>query len=397
MNDRRNEIQNEAKEIWFNSGKIGTLEIITGLGKTFISLHCLHTMPKKDGNIHLFLAETTSRKRDLLTDIQKYDKIFGTNTLNDYNLKFYCYQTVYKWKNESFGLVIADEIHDAMSPSYSKFFINNKYDGLLGLSASLSRDTWYEENGKKYNKGHLIDKICPVIYKYTLNEGQNDGTSRKLDVNVISHELDKINKTVKAGSAKKVFYQTEYNAYKYWDAQFTKALFIEDEEEKSLKLKIASYKRSNILYNLNSKIPVIKKLLNHLPDKTIIFGNSIDALLKITPNVVSSRNSEDENKRLRDRFDSNKINTIGSFKKLKQGANLKDLDNCIIISYYSTEKDLIQKLGRLRKNGEKTGKVFILRTKNTKEIDWFNKMFENIDSFNMKYYSNVDDCIKDLE
>ena len=64
----------------------------------------------KDNKIHLFLAETTTRESDLLKDIKKYDEIFNVNTLKSYKLKFYCYQTVYKWKDKSFGLVGADKI-----------------------------------------------------------------------------------------------------------------------------------------------------------------------------------------------------------------------------------------------------------------------------------------------
>tara|TARA_R110000851_G_scaffold315229_2_gene477552 strand:- start:4146 stop:4385 length:240 start_codon:yes stop_codon:yes gene_type:complete len=77
-------------------GKKGTCQIITGLGKTFISLHALYTMPKGDDKIHLFLAEQKDRVKDLREDILKYNKLFNRDVLNDYNLQFQCYQTVYK-------------------------------------------------------------------------------------------------------------------------------------------------------------------------------------------------------------------------------------------------------------------------------------------------------------
>jgi ERCC4-related helicase len=124
-----------------------------------------------------------------------------------------------------------------------------------------------------------------------------------------------------------------------------------------------------------------------------VFGNSLDSLLKITPNTVSSRYSEDQNKAIRANFDSGKINTIGSFKKLLQGANLKELDNCVLMSYYSSEKDIIQRLGRMRKNKDKVGSAFILLTKNTQEEVWFSKMIENLTDFNFTYCENIDECI----
>mgnify|MGYP002684185793 FL=1 len=94
--------------------------------------------------------------------------------------------------------------------------------------------------------------------------------------------------------------------------------------------------------------------------------------------VISSRNSEKKNTEIRDMFDKGEIKNIASFKKLKQGANLSNLDNIIITSYYSSTKDLIQRVGRLRKAGKRVGNVIILVTKGTKEEDWFLKMFVSL-------------------
>ena len=63
------------------------------------------------------------------------------------------------------------------------------------------------------------------------------------------------------------------------------------------------------------------------------------------------------------------------------------------MSYYSSEKDIIQRLGRMRKNGDKVGNAFILLTKNTQEIVWFSKMIENLQDFNIIYCDNLKDCL----
>jgi len=394
LDTKKDKIQREALQSWTLNNKIGTLEIITGLGKTFIFLHALYTMPKDRSIVHLFLAETVTREADLLVDILNYNRIFGVDVLEDYNLQFYCYQTVYKWKDKSFGLVGADEIHDSLTPAYSQFYINNKYDALIGLSATVERKTKYEKEG--YTKGELLDRICPVIYTYNMTQAKEEGTTRKLKIFVITHKLDDKNKTIKAGNANKVFYQTEEAAYNYWDKEHKKSWFIQDQTLKDLKIRITSTKRSRILYNLESKIPIVKKLLKHIKGKTIIFGNSLSSLEQITSNTVSSNNTEDVNKAIREAFDNDDISIIGSFKKLKQGANLKKLDNIIMMSYYSTEKDVIQRIGRLRDNGE-LGYVFILLTVGTQEEVWFNKMFENINDFDMIYCPDIEYCINKIK
>ena len=391
-NELQNNIQLKAVKAWVKAGKKGTLEVSTGVGKTFMALHCLQSMPKNK-KLHLFLAETTSRLDDLIKDINKFNKIFDVDILNDYNLQFQCYQTVYKWKNIDIGLVIADEIHNSLSKEYSNFYLNNNYDAIVGLSATVDRKTEYIIDGSIVNKGMLLDSIAPVCFKYTLAQSKEDGVGRELNIYVIHQELNSVNKDIKAGSLSKPFFQTEKQSYDYWEKEHKKSWFIEDEDLKSLKIRITAKKRSDLLFNLPSKIGIVKQLISKLKGKIIVFGNSLDSLLKVTPNTVSSRYSEAQNKAIRDHFDNDVINVIGSFKKLRQGANLKELDNAIIMSYYSSDVHIIQQLGRLRKNKEKIGNAFILLTKNTQEEVWFEKLIKNLTEFNVIYCDDLEDCL----
>lgn len=388
IDKKREKIADEAVKAWVEKDKIGTIEAITGIGKNFIFIKALYTCPK--GIKVLFLAEQIDREIDVLKDIKKFKTLYGFDLLEDYQFTFMTYQSAYKLKGTEWDFVASDEIHDGATPAYSKFFFNNKYTYIIGLSATVERGTSYTENNKEFTKGDLIDKIAPVCYKYSLDDGQKDGTARPLEVNIIPLVLDTKTKNVKAGSKLKPFYTTEAKGYEYWNKEFRKALFMDDftEEEqkkKEFRIRITSAARARILYKLPTKIKVTKRLLTKLEGKTLIFGNDLDTLLEITPNVVCSRYSKKENTRIREDFEKNKITTLASFKKLKQGANLSDLDNIIIMSYYSTTKDIIQRLGRLRKKGDKVGNVYILLTQETQEQVWFDKMFNEITNLNPKY------------
>jgi superfamily II DNA or RNA helicase len=353
-------------------------------------------MPKDDNKIHLFLAETVGRKDDLIKDIKKFNQIFNCDVTNDYRLKFHCYQSAYRWEDKKFGLVIADEIQDSLSPSYYKFYENNTYDALIGLSATIDKSTEYLIGGQVITKGDMLNNIAPTCYTYSVDQGQKEGTARELKIYVIKHQLESEIKTVKAGNKKKPFLQTEKAAYEYWSKLQKAAWFIADEEDRNLRIRITSQKRSNLLYNLDSKVKVVKELLIHLHTKTILFGNSLNSLLQITPNVISSRNSDKKNNQIRANFDSDKISLIGSFKKLKQGANLNGLDNCIMMSYYSTDKDFIQRIGRLRDNGT-VGHIFILVTEQTQEEIWFSKMIESVNNSRLYYFNNITECLTSLK
>lgn len=285
------------------------------------------------------------------------------------------------------------EIHNGLTPQYSKFFFNNNIKMLLGLSATVDKTTKYtDENGIEYTKGDLVNKIAPVVFTYSLNDSIENNTSKKLRIYLINHNLDAINKSVTAGTKEKPFQTTELDSYNYWDNEFKRSLFLPDGPAKTFRIRNTSAARAKLLYIAPSKIIAANKLLENIKGKTIVFGNSIEALLQITPNTICNKNSDKKNEQIRKDFDSGKINTIGSFKMLKQGANLSHLDNTIIHSYYSKELDFIQMLGRQR-NSDNIGNVFILRTVGTVEFKWYNKAMEKITNYEIIQCNNIEDCI----
>lgn len=388
---KKDEIQNSAVDIWISTGCKGTLQLSTGTGKTFCFFKALLKTCKVGDKI-LFLAETRQREIDLFVDLEKFEKIYKVN-LRQFNIQFDCYQSAYKWNNLKWDFVCADEIHDSLSPSYSKFYANNKISKLLGLSATIDTTTKYSVDSIEFTKGDLLKQICPVVFSYTLNDAVNGGTTKKLNIYIISHNLNRIDSDVPSGTKDKPFLTTEQLAYDYWDNQFKKALFMSDGLPKTFKIRNTSAARAKILYQLNSKIKAVKELLPEINGKTLLFGNDIESLLKVTPNVICNKYTAKQNELIRTNFDNNIIDLIGSFKMLKQGANLSALDNTIIMSYYSKELDIIQRLGRQRFTNE-TGSVFIFVTVRTQEEKWFSKAFENITNYNMIYCNDIQDTIK---
>ena len=398
LDQKKLEIQESAVKVWFDTGCKGTLNLATGSGKTFCFLMICRMLASKSvvtGKYLkvLFLAETNQREIDLKNDIDKFIKITGFDFYKFVDLHFACYQSAYKWKDTKWDLVCADEIHSGLTPQYSKFFENNKCDNIVGLSATIDRSTKYtDENGIEYTKGNLVDKIAPVVFTYSLNDSIKNNTSKKLTIYIINHRLDVTNKIIEAGTKDRKFLTTEQENYDYWDNEFKKSLFLPDGPAKTFRIRNTSAARAKLLYIAPSKIDITNKLISQLKGKTIVFGNSIDALNQITKNTISSKNSDIKNALIRQQFADNKINIIGSFKMLKQGANLPHLDNTVIHSYYSKELDFIQMLGRQR-NSEFAGNVFILRTAGTVETKWYSKAMEKITNYEIIECANVEDCI----
>lgn len=404
LNQRKNEIQDSAVATWKAAGCKGTCEIITGFGKTFLFLKALSTFPKyQNDTFHVFLAEQIDRKKDLDVDIKKFNEIFDRDILKEYNLQFNTYQSARNWSGYSLGLVCCDEVHEVMSRENCKFFLNNTYEAILGLTAKFDGSQSYNITSnnmlqKKFGKiiitkQELLNAFCPIVFSYNITQGQKEGTARKLNIFIIEHALNSVDKNVLAGSSSRPFWQSESANYFYLTTLYNNAInlvpkadedLIKFTNRQNLAIMMAINKRKKFLHTLPSKRNICRELVNSLTGQTVLFGNELLELEKITPNVVSSKKTDEENNRIRDLFDEGVIKLIGSFKKLKQGANLSQLDNCIMHSYYGIELDFIQRVGRLRENSGKDGNVFIVVAKNTQEEVWLNAMLENSGGFNIQ-------------
>ena len=400
LDNRKREVQLEAGKAWKESGYRGTIELNTGGGKTFIAFDAMVDLPK--GSKVLFLAETNQREMDVRKDSEVYLSFFGINPLSHVDFEFACYQSAYKWENKCFELVIADECHDSYSEEYVKFYRNNSYNRILGLSATVRSKRVYLIGGMEVSKMQLMKQIAPICYSYGIADAQKDGIGRKLNIYIINHQLDGTTKNIQGGNVKKRFMTTERKMYDYYDKLFYQGIY----SKKDSLVKIAMSKRAKLLYTLPSKVEACKQLIRTIKGKTVIFNNDLDSIEKITPNVVSSprhgrsKKEQDEfNSILRQKFDDGHIRTIGSFKILQQGANLKRLDNVILMSYYSDNGKFCQRLGRLRVNGDKVGNVFMFVTQGTQEVTWYEKIIDDfpMEEFNVIECNGIDECLNKLK
>ncbi len=371
----KNKIQDKIVNDFFNKYNTNLLlEIYTGFGKGVVATKIISKFNKN--HKILFLSETTVRETTFKKELEEF-KVTG------YDITFMCYQSAYKMTNTFWDLVIADEIHESCSEEYFKFYLNNNYKSIIGLTATLPAE-----------KREYTNQIFKHNFKFSIKEGKSLGLLPKYNFYIINHKLDNVEKNIQAGNKLKVFYQTELAMYKYLDSVFAKSLFVNG-PNKDFIIRNAAAKRSNFLYNLPSKTKEVKKLVNAIINsRKIIFGTSINSLLEITSEVVSSKNTPIQNTKILDNFNNKIINTIGSFKMLLQGANLKDINVAILHSYYGKEKQFIQSIGRiLRFEEEKIADIIIFRTLGTQEEKWFNTMTEGTELVNKRVFDNVDEFL----
>lgn len=397
-----NKLQEEAVDAFIKSKKKNSIVMFTGLGKSFVFFKALYRL-KEEGFLNfdskvIFISESSTREEDMRKNAIKYADITGNNPVEDFGITFHCYKGTAEWKNQKFDFVCADEFHDSLTPVYSKFYKNNEYKMLMGLSATPNTHIEYknEETGEvETSKKQLMEKYMPTCFSFTMEDAIKEGLIRDINVFIINNKLNKEDKNVEIKAKGTSFKVTESESYNYWTETYEFALLINSYKTRVNKRKRAALQRAKLMYNLKSKEDIVRKLINVFEKrgkKTLIFGNSIAALKRITPHIISGYSSETENQKLREKFKDSEVLTIGASKKLKQGANLEGgLDNLILHSYYASSGDFIQRMGRLR-IADSSANVFIIVTKDTVEELWASEMLKD-KSLNIHYCDNVDEAI----
>lgn len=173
------------------------------------------------------------------------------------------YQSAHKYDLKSiFGIdeitpdntiIIMDEIHDMLSPIYFNFAKNNLIGNdipRIGLSATIDTKTKYENDGEEINKIDMLNQFCPVVFTYTVTEGQNDNTSRKVNLFVVYNELDNYNRNILTGTKTQKWSTTELAQYQYYDKEFRKSLFLPtSNKSREFLIRAAASRRQNHINN----------------------------------------------------------------------------------------------------------------------------------------------------
>lgn len=373
------------------------MKSILGIGKTFIAFKCLSTLP--NNTKVLFLSESSVREDTVREDAEFFEKVYGYNPLKEYDIKFSLYQSAARrtlndyFPSQKDVFIIMDEVQDILSDKRSLFLTKSNLKGikLLGLSATIERKKKYIIQGEEITKVDFLNRYCPIIYSYTINEAFNDNNTKKLRFFILSHQLDTL-KNIKTGSKSKQWVSSEKLMYEYLDREFKKSLFLPHSSNKEFRIRMCASKRAKFLYSLPSKIPVIKDLITHLIGKTIVFGLDNKSLVEICPTAIIQENIN--LKQDLENFKNGNTQLTCSNKILRQGENIKNLQNTVFHSYYSTWPAFTQILGRQRK-GEDVGNIIILITENTQEQAWFKSMTEQINA-DFIYCSTLKDLVQKL-
>lgn len=389
-------IQDAGYTAWWNSGKKATLVMATGTGKSLVGIRRARELyvhsPHPGINQSILLVTRTEKLRDenWPTEFKKWNAEHVLPIV-----KRICYASLKNEKGNRYHLVILDEVHRLTEKNaegfqedglLTTFFAENMADEVMGLTAT-------EPDPKRdLMKAQIFNQIAPVCFRYTLDQGIKDGIVPATQIKVIMVPLERVMKTVPAGTKKNPFLQTEQGAYDYLNKLTIKALAASRKNPNSGWAKAMLGKRRLFLADLESKNRIARRVMEKiLPgNRILIFCGTIEQSRKLCGENVYNSSPEDKKRDMLSRMKAKEIDYLGVVDAVNEGENIDDLDHLIIIFFNSNERDMIQRMGRLRYKENHIPSVYILVAQGTQDENWLRKALENIDRGRITYESYLE-------
>lgn len=384
---------------WKNAGKRGSIVMATGTGKSKIAIdRCVEIYDNmsaldlpmhKDDKRPILLVTRTEKLRDenWPAEFEKWDRHGGAIVL----VKRICYASLQKEKGNRYQFVILDEAHRLTAKNaeafqednlLTVFFSENVADEVMALTATEP------DKDRDLMKYQIFQQIAPVCFRYTRNQGIRDGIIPAARIKIIHIPLERVIKNVPAGTKANPFFTTEQSAYEYIDKLTKKA-----QASKKVKWAQAMYgKRRRFIAGLKSKNRVALKLMEKVcpGNRVLIFCGTIEQSEQLCGINVYNSSPEAKKRDQLTRFKNKELDHLGVVDAVNEGHNIDDLDHLIIVQLNSNERDLIQRLGRIRHVEGKEHCVYILVSQGTQDESWVRQATESIDPQHIDYLSYLE-------
>ena len=377
--DVRHEDQQKIVELYKTRAPLkSTLVLSTGFGKSKVAIDIIrHENPTR---IILLVNSTILRDYNWEIEFKKF------NAMDLFAItEIVTYQAAYKWKASEVDLtgafIVADEIDFAGdTDQLAKFFYEYPYNKTLGLTGYIAQ-----------NKKEWFAKYMPILTQITASQAQSKGLLNNIHFVFVKYDLsDNPNDVVieyKKSGKKKSFTQSENNAYDYQQKQIQRILIEMSEVRQQAKtgeidieeynkqinklewsMKSAAKKRGDLLLNSKSTQRIARKLLEYNlkkdpENKVIVFSKRTAQSGAIcgASNVYNGYVHKDQAKKNFEDFKSGVLRHLGVCEKVNRGANIPNLNICIMETFYGSDTQVAQRFGRMmRLRPDQTATAFIL-------------------------------------
>lgn len=340
--------------------KNGTAAMSVGTGKTLVGLKHMD-MRYTDTSFFLVVAPKKSIFQSWIDDANK----FGLEYLLD-RITFSTYLSLPK-QQLHYDVVYLDEAHSLLE-SHAAWL--NAYKGIkIGLTGTPPK---FQHS----LRGRLFNAHIPVVYNYITDDAVGDKILN--DYRIIIHKL-KLNKvkTMKAGKPPKTWMTSEQESYNYWTNRVMNANSPKERQ-------IMSIMRMKQIMAYPSKEHYVKKLMDTINDKLIIFANTQEQADKF--GVASYHSNNPDSEENLEKFKKGDILDLACVLQLNEGVNIPYLRSGIIMHAYGNERKASQRIGRLlRLNPNDVCTVHILCYEDTVDETWVRNALEDYDQSKIEW------------
>jgi superfamily II DNA or RNA helicase len=353
--------------------KAGTLEAVTGFGKTYVGILLLLEMnQKRPDRIAIVVVPRIPLKK-------QWEALIKAHGIK--NTTIFVINTAVKVPRTC-DLLILDEVHNYAAPSFIKVMKSIKRKFLLGLTATLER------NDQRHN---LLKHVCPILDTVTMEEALREGYVSSFSIYNLGIELNEREQRLynDVDEKFKKFFRVFGNDFHLamqcsidpvMRNMYANRMKMDPDYVNLAAINFGRYMnlRKRIVYSLDSKAEAILKLIDGLPArKIVIFSETVNFLEKLKKRVTketgiyhSNMTPKARTKVLKD-FVGNKFKILLSARALDEGLDVEDIDCIIVASGSSSKRQDIQRTGRgIRFLEGKDALVINLYAKDTVDLNW---------------------------
>lgn len=434
INQKKLTRQKKVVQNWINNNYFGTLEAVTGFGKTYTCILAMKEVLKMNPNATFIIVVP----RDPLRTMWRHE-------MNVHNIPNVVVDTIHMLakQNMSCDMLILDELHMYVGEDAEVFpliFENTSFKKCLGLTATL---------GRKGIRRDIVDQYCPVIDTVDTEEALREGYVAQYITYNLGIPLSQED-SIKYAKINNQFYR----CFGIFNNNFdiVKACLSESGARPTARrlgwetgavigyaTKAFKYmrERKQFLYGVDSKLKVAKEIMEMFPDKKIItfsqttqpadklarmvdncesYHSNIPTRLYVGNRIIGEKLGKDlyeifdtgeelswkqvkqkyndveryGTKRLRSKilsdFKEGKINRLCTAQALDVGYDDEDIQGGIILSGSSKNRQDIQRSGRIIrvKDGKRAFIVQLFIT-DTQDEKWLDKRQTNTENVKRIY------------
>lgn len=355
----RDQIQKEALTALEPHYRAG-VGITMGGGKTLIGLKHMDSLWDPDV---MFLV--VAPKKAILDEWVSQAEQHGLSHLISH-IDFTTYLSLPK-QDHNYDAVYLDECHSLL---FSHADWLNGYKGrIIGLTGTPPKF-------KGSEKGKMVDKFCPIVYTYQTDEAIEDNILNDYEIVVHLLPLD-TQKNIRMQGKGTEWFTSEQQSYTYWTNRLENAV-------SGKEVQIMRVMRMKALMGFPSKERYVKKLMNKIDEKLIIFANTQEQADKF--GVASYHSNNPDSEENLQKFKRGDIMDLACVLQLNEGVNIPNLKEGIIMHAYGNERKSSQRIGRLlRLNPKDKSRIHILCYEDTVDESWVKSALEGFDQSKIKY------------